>query len=158
MEEFTEEFLSSSVKVRFTLPGTIATIKRGDSIEYGGYLRQMMLALQLSPKKVKSKLVDKGVRCTGMWPSHESKEPVVTHTNFVNELVDNNGDSSLTILYEFDYSNPHYTIPIGTRIGLYDAVYDKGSSFEMVLIKELNVKSWKAIPDENPGFQLNNYL
>ena len=130
----------------------------GKEVEYGGYLKQMLIALNLSPAKVRDKLREKGKICTGMWPSHGGKEKFVTARSFVDELLSNDGNSTLCFLKEFDYGSPDFIVEVGTPIGLFDATNNQGSFFQMVAITEFNCKLWSHSPDEGNGFQLSEYV
>jgi hypothetical protein len=132
-------------------------LSRKVPIEFKDYLKRCIEELDLNPFSIKQLLIGRGFNCIGSWPARE-KDNYVTHRNFVDELYSNDGESSLTVLKKFDYSNPDYIVEVGTHIGFFDVVSGRGSLFDMVLIKEFNLKYWNNSPDEGNGFSLKNYL
>lgn len=148
--------ISQLTLVRFSISGYQEPVVK--EITYEGYLRQMTIALGLNPQKVRDRLRERGIICNGHWPNQGTKEKLVTVRSFVNELLDNNGNSTLCFLKQFDHAAPNFEVEVGTPIGLFDATMNQGSGFEMVSITSFNCKLWSHCIDEGNGFALNDYV
>ncbi|MFI3306572.1 MAG: hypothetical protein R3Y68_08705 [Rikenellaceae bacterium] len=136
------------------------------------YFGDMVNALNLNPRKVKSIFEQSGIECFGEFPDKADRNgnELVSYLSFATEISNSVSPANLLTfmatvnvseLYEADFKVESLTIPKGNSCGLYSPSQGGGSIMEMELEREITLSlkdSYQIAIDEDSdsGYSLQN--
>ena len=122
-------------------------------IEYNGYMKQLIDALNLNPAIVKKEFIEREVNIAGRFPDKKDRdgEEYVSYDDFIAELMNmTSGVNQLVVLAKIDARDivtlaeaKYVTIPRGNTCGMFDTCNGGGSMLVMTLLRDMVIKIGK---------------
>ena len=151
---------SNNPNARVTLYSNYDCINSNWYVTSGGgytyeesYFGAMLDFLNLNPAKVKKVFTERGILCSGKFPSKKTREgkEYVDYTKFAIEMENNSCTGNLSIVCKIDLSDvlrhgsmpKKFTIPKGNGVGMYSDFQGGGSMFDCELIRDMEIDTEK---------------